>query len=66
MKVFFDTNVVLEHLLHRERFYDAEKVLMFLHRSKVPVQMSVGGFYSIVFLVEKYLKKNMDLLAKIK
>lgn len=66
MKVFVDTNVVLEHILRREKFLLVEKILLFLDKSKSAMLISSGSFYSMLYLIEKYLKKSFGLSGEAK
>ena len=61
MKVFIDTNVILEYLMQREHFAEAERALDFLQDGGYAMYMSVGGFYTILFIMEKFLKKEMQM-----
>ena len=44
MKVFIDTNVILEYFMHREEYEVAEKLLKELRSRHVQMFMSVGAF----------------------
>ena len=61
MKVFIDTNVILEYLMQREHFSEAERALDYLQDGGHIMYMSVGGFYTILFIMEKFLKKEMRM-----
>ncbi|MCK8622356.1 PIN domain-containing protein [Prevotella sp. E13-27] len=58
MKVFIDTNVILEYFMHREKFEVAEKLLKELRNEHAQMFMSVGAFYTIHFIILKYLHKE--------
>ena len=61
MNVFLDTNVILENFLVREEFTIAHRLFDELHVHKHVLFMSVGSFYTMIFLVDKYLKKEYGL-----
>jgi len=49
MKVFLDTNVILEYFTVREEYVTAQRLFERLHRDGDDLYMSVGSFYTIVF-----------------
>ena len=53
MKVFIDTNVILEYFMHREKYGEAEKLLKELRSRNAQMFMSVGAFYTIHFIILK-------------
>ena len=61
MKVFFDTNVILEYLVQRERLDAAKRVIDRLVDGGHDLFMSVGGFYTILYVVDKYLNKELHV-----
>ena len=63
MKVFIDTNVILEYFMQREKYEEAEKLLKELRRRNVQMFMSVGAFYTI-HLILKYLHKEQGLVGE--
>jgi len=64
MKVFIDTNIVLEYFMHREKYEVAEKLLKELHKRDAQMFMSVGAFYTIHFIILKYLHKELGLVGE--
>ena len=64
MKVFVETNVILEYFMHREKFEEAEKLLKELHNRNAQMFMSVGAFYTIHFIILKYLHKEQGLIGE--
>lgn len=64
MKVFIDTNVILEYFMHREKYEVAEKLLKELRSRNAQMFMSVGAFYTIHFIILKYLHKEHGLLGE--
>lgn len=61
MKVFFDTNIILEYMMRREHFDAAKRVIDRLVNDNHDLYMSAGGFYSILFIVDKYLNKELHI-----
>ena len=57
MKVFLDTNVILDYVLQREHYAEAKQAIVQMLESDDELLMSVGGFYTMVFIVEKYFRK---------
>ena len=64
MKVFIDTNVILEYFMHREKYEVAEKLLKELRSRNAQLFMSVGAFYTIHFIILKYLHKEQGLVGE--
>ena len=64
MKVFIDTNVILEYFMHREKYEVAEKLLKELRNKHAQMFMSVGAFYTIHFIILKYLHKEQGLVGE--
>lgn len=60
MKVFVDTNVILEYVLQRERYVEAKRAIARGAELKGKLFMSVGGFYTMLFVVEKYFRKDLQ------
>ena len=61
MKVLIDSNVILEVILRREEYEVANCLLETLHKDKHEMFMTVGSFYGMVYTVENYLRKVMEL-----
>ena len=61
MKVFFDTNVIIEYLIQRERVDAVKRVIDRLVDGGQDLYMSAGGFYTILYVVDKYLNKELHL-----
>lgn len=61
MKVFLDTNVILEYFTVREEFVTVQRLFERFHRDGDDLFMSVGSFYTIVFLTDKVLRKETSL-----
>ena len=61
MRIFVDTNVILEFVLQREHYAEAKKVISESVTSGDELLISVGGFYTMIFLVEKYFRKEMQI-----
>lgn len=60
-KVFIDTNVILDYVLQREHGTEAKAVVAWLVEKKIPMMMSVGGFYTMHYLIDKYLRQELQL-----
>ena len=58
MKVFVDTNVILEFVMKREREATAIALVRNLQAQGAGLYMSAGGFYSMLYVVERYLKRE--------
>jgi predicted nucleic acid-binding protein len=58
MKVFLDTNVILEFFLEREEFSTVHLLFKKLFEQSCIMFMSVGSYYTMIFLVDKYLRKE--------
>ena len=59
MKTFIDTNVIMEYVLQRERASEAKNTIAFLVKGGNELIISVGSFYTLLFLIEKYLRKDL-------
>ena len=59
MKVFVDTNVILDYILQREHYVEAKQAIVQELVSKNEMFMSVGGFYTMLFVVDKYFRKYL-------
>ena len=64
MKVFIDTNIILEYFMHREEYATSERLLMELRQNGIQMFMSVGAFYTILYVVLKYLRKEQELVGE--
>ena len=60
-KIFIDTNIILEYFMQREEFLVAEKLMEELHQQHCQMVMSAGGFYTIIFLFDKHIRKEGGL-----
>ena len=61
MKVLVDTNIMLEVILQRENYNVANQLLTALSEGNHIIYMTVGGFYGMLFTVDKYFKKVMGM-----
>lgn len=64
MKVFFDTNVIIEYLIQRERLDAVKRTINQLIAGGHSLYMSVGGFYTILYVVDKYINKELNIEKK--
>lgn len=63
MRIFLDTNVILENFLAREDFKTAHNLFRAMQGQNHELFMSVGSFYTMIFLVDKYLRKVFGLIG---
>ena len=61
MKVFIDTNVILEYFMHREEFELAKRLMLELRQQHCELVMSAGSFYTMIFLFDKQIRKEQEL-----
>ena len=61
MKVFIDTNVILEYTMERERAEIVDQLFDTLKNQEHQMLMSVGGFYTMLYVIYKFLKKELHL-----
>lgn len=61
MKVFFDTNVIIEYLIQRTRLDAAKLSIDKLVDGGHSLHMSAGGFYTILYIIDKYLNKELHI-----
>lgn len=59
MKVFIDTNVILEYTMERERAEIVDQLFDTLQSQGHQKLMSVGGFYTMLYVTDKFLKKEL-------
>lgn len=64
MNIFLDTNVVLEYALRREKFQMARELFEKIESQRDCMYISEGSFYSMVFLVDKFLRKQIGLVGE--
>ena len=58
MKVFLDTNVFLEYFQHRDQYKAVSGVLDAVEDKRIKAVLSVGGIYTLAYLVRVELKKK--------
>lgn len=66
MKVFLDTNVILEFFIEREDVRTAAQLFSRLKEEKAEMYMSVGSFYTMLFLIDKYLRKELGVTGDVR
>ena len=66
MRVFLDTNVILEFFIEREDVRTAAQLFKRLKEEKAEMYMSVGSFYTMLFLIDKYLRKELGLTGDVR
>lgn len=63
MRIFCDTNIVLEFLQKRMYADEIEKVLDYAESCNAELYISSGSFYTITYITEVHLKKVANLSA---
>lgn len=66
MRVFLDTNVILEFFIEREDVRTAAQLFNRLKDEKAEMYMSVGSFCTMMFLIDKYLRKELGLTSEVR
>ena len=66
MRLFVDTNVILEYFLDREKGKTAGRLFALFQEQKYSLFMTVGSFYTMIFLVDKYLRKERGLQGEMR
>ncbi len=61
MNIFCDTNIVMEFLQQRTYASQVEQILNKASRDGDTLFISVGSFYTITYLIERYLKAEVTL-----
>lgn len=58
MKVFCDTNIILDFLFKRKEAETIKTIFHYLNQKKVVKAISAGSFYTLTYLIESFLKKE--------
>lgn len=58
MKVFLDTNILMEFLGHRNLFDDVQNIIRVIIDGYISAVMSSAGFYTLTYLFDKGLKQK--------
>ena len=61
MRILIDSNVILELVLQREQVDVANQLIGMLHEEKHEMMMTSGGFYGLIYTIDKYLRQVMQL-----
>lgn len=61
MKIFCDTNIVMEYLQQRQHAASVECILSKALQEGDTLYISSGSFYTITYLTERYLKTDSSL-----
>ncbi len=61
MKIFCDTNIVLEFLQQRTFAEQVKTILINALKNGDELFISFGSFYTITYLTERYLKNDQSL-----
>lgn len=58
MKVFCDTNIIVEYLFQRKESEAIRQIFHYLDRMQIEKVLSCGSFFTLTYLIETYLKKE--------
>ena len=58
MRIFCDTNILMEFIQQRRFVQQVEQVLSYAEKNGHLLYISLGSFYTITYLVERYLKEE--------
>ena len=61
MTIFCDTNIIMEFLEQRKYAAQVRQILTYSATHAVKLFISVGSFYTITYLTERYLKADKSL-----
>lgn len=61
MKFLIDTNIILELILQREDVKIVGRLITYLRNQKHKMYMTEGGFYGMLYTVDNYLRKVMEI-----
>ncbi len=61
MKIFCDTNIIMEFLQQRQYVAEVNRILTDSIQKGDDLFISFGSFYTITYLTEKYLKSDLSL-----
>ena len=63
IKIFLDTNVILDHALGRAFADEAEKILVKAERGEIDCYISPGALYTLAYILGKAIK-DIDIIRK--
>lgn len=66
MRIFLDTNVILEYFIEREDVQAAAHLFNRLQEENDEMYISAGSFYTMLFLMDKYLKKVLGMKGELR
>ena len=66
MNILIDTNVILENFLQRERYDVTHRLFGNIRKQGHAMFISTGSFYTMVFLVDKYLKRECGMTGEMR
>ena len=58
MRIFCDTNILMEFIQQRRFVQQVEQVLSYAEKNGHLLYISLGSFHTITYLVERYLKEE--------
>lgn len=67
MRLFIDTNVVLDHALFRAtgQPYEAKYILSWADQQRIPMFVSTGSFYTFTYLMQKNGIRQRELADRL-
>ncbi len=60
MKIFFDTNIILEYLLDREASEDVNQVMFWVDEHKCDLYLSAGSVYTMAYSIDNHWRKTTN------
>lgn len=58
MRIFADTNIIMEYLAERAEYYEVKAIISYCKDHNWNLYISVGSFYTITFLLERVLHQK--------
>lgn len=58
MRLFLDTNILMEFIAHRKEYENVRKILLTIQNGDNEGYVSQGSIYTLAFLMERVLKEN--------
>lgn len=60
MKIFFDTNIILEYLLDREASEDVNQIMFWVDEHKCDLYLSAGSVYTMAYSIDNHWRKTTN------
>ena len=58
MRLFLDTNIILEYIEHRLQYESVRRIMESIQNGENEALMSQGSIYTLAYLIERTLKAN--------